>query len=256
MTQPEISLVLPAYNEQDNILNVIETSCQHLEQINRSWELIVVDNCSSDKTAELVQSIVDQRDNVRLIVHDENRYYSGSCQTALNESRGKWIAIMDSDGQFSAADLPLFIEKLQAGANLVFGWRKKRNDPVFRLFSSSVFNTLGKFWLSIPVHDLNVGIRMFDQKVAEATEFRHRLNMANPELYTRVKIAGLNIDEVVVQHFAREHGHVCHDFSKIWKLFWDVNHYLKTLSQELKAAKKSPPHQSVENTEVDARKVA
>src|SRR5262245_47498712 len=96
--EPEISLALPCYNERDNIARVVEHSIRSLEQLGRTWELIVIDNHSSDGTPEQVQPIVECEPRVRLLVHEANRFYSGSCRTALAEARGRYVAIMDSDG--------------------------------------------------------------------------------------------------------------------------------------------------------------
>jgi glycosyltransferase involved in cell wall biosynthesis len=232
---PEISLVLPAYNEQGNIRKVITESVEALEGLGRAWEIMVVDNHSSDGTAAEVRLAMQSEPRIRLVVHDENRLYSGSCRTALAESRGKHVAIMDSDGQFTAADLPRFLAELQSGANLVFGWRRKRHDPAFRKVASFVFNKLGWWWLGVRLHDLNVGMRMFDRRFIESAEIRYRINLANPELYVRAKQADLSITEVPIQHFERGSGKACHNFRKLGRLFLDVNAYLMSLRRELRS---------------------
>src|SRR4051794_29192986 len=92
---PDISLVLPAYNEQGNICRVIEGSVRALEELGLPWEIIVIDNHSSDGTAREVRQAMRAEPRIRLVVHEENRLYSGSCRTALAESRGHYVAIMD-----------------------------------------------------------------------------------------------------------------------------------------------------------------
>ncbi len=232
---PEITLVLPAYNEQDNIGSVLANSIASLERLGRTWEILVVDNHSSDNTSGVVRALVQEEPRIRLIVHDTNRLYSGSCQTALRESRGRYVAIMDSDGQFTADDLPRFLEKLQRGANLVFGWRQQRHDPLIRKVMSLVFNALAKFWLGFPFHDLNVGLRMFDRKFLEKASIVHALNMANPELYARARQANLVLDEVPIRHFARTRGKTSHNLFKFVQLFLLVNRYFRSLQREIKA---------------------
>jgi glycosyltransferase involved in cell wall biosynthesis len=230
----EVTLALPAYNEENNILKVLAESKDVLEKLGRTWEIIVIDNHSNDQTPDLVKAYMKNEPRVRLVVHDENRLYSGSCTTALRESKGQYVAIMDSDGQFVAADLPAFIGKLENGANFVIGWRRKRYDPAMRLMTSAVFNLLGKFWLGYPFHDLNCGIRMFDRRFIEAAVIRHRINMANPEFYVRAKLARLSLDECEVQHFERIGGTTSHNFRKSWQIFVSVNRYFMALRDELK----------------------
>jgi glycosyltransferase involved in cell wall biosynthesis len=232
---PEISLVLPCYNESENIVGVLRESVAALEKTGRTWELLVVDNHSGDGTAERVRQLQAGEPRLRLVVHDANRFYSGSCRTALAEARGRLVAIMDSDGQFTARDLPLFLEALDRGANLVFGWRRARRDPASRKFLSWVFNALARNYLGFALHDLNVGLRMFDRDFIRVAEVRHALNMANPELYVRARLAGLRVEEVPVSHFARERGRSSHDFRKLWRLLWTVVGYFRSLGRELRS---------------------
>lgn len=229
----QVTLALPTYNEEKNIVKILDQSIDSLEKLQRTWEIIVIDNYSNDITPNLVKQYIKDEPRVRIIVHNENRLYSGSCATALREAKGQYVAIMDSDGQFVASDLPKFIEKLENGTNLVFGWRRKRNDPFMRLVMSAVFNLLGKLWLGYPFHDLNSGIRMFDQKFVSIAKITHRINMANPELYIRAKSANLKLDEVEIQHFERSEGATSHDFAKSWEIFVDVNKYFMSLRKEL-----------------------
>jgi len=231
----EVSLALPTYNEEANIVNVLKRSMGALDKLNRSWEIIVIDNHSSDRTADVVRAFAAQDDRIRVIVHPENRLYSGSCATALAEAQGRYVAIMDSDGQFVADDLPKFLEKLESGANFVNGWRRQRKDPASRLLMSAVFNMMGKILLRFPLHDLNCGLRMFDRRFIEAAEIRHRVNMANPEFYVRAARAGLAIDEVEIEHLPRGGGATSHDLKRLWRLFCTVWRYFLSLRGELRA---------------------
>ena len=227
-----VTLALPCYNEADNIRAVMQAAILDLEKLGRPWELIVIDNHSSDRTATVVKEFVQSESRVRLIVHPENRLYSGSCATALREARGELIAIMDSDGQFSASDLSQMIARLEAGANLVIGWRKARHDPASRKLMSAVFNILGKLWLDFPLHDLNCGLRMFDRKFARVGEIKHRINLVNPELYVRAYNAKLKVDEVIITHAERTKGQTSHDFKKSYGIFISVNNYFRALRAE------------------------
>jgi len=230
-----ITLALPCYNEAENIVTVMQASILELEKLGRPWELIIIDNHSSDGTAAAVREFMRAEPRVRLFVHTENRLYSGSCATALREAQGELIAIMDSDGQFSAVDLPQMMAQLAAGSNLVMGWRKERHDPVSRKMMSAVFNLMGKLWLGYPLHDLNCGIRMFDRKFAAVAEIRHRINMVNPEMYVRAYNAGLKMTEVVITHAERTKGQTSHDFTKSYLIFKLVNTYFRALRSEKKS---------------------
>jgi glycosyltransferase involved in cell wall biosynthesis len=232
-TALEVSLVLPCYNECEGIRGVLASSVAALKRLGRSWEILVVDNHSDDATPDAVRRFMHNEPGVRLIVHPSNRLYSGSCATGLRESRGRLVAIMDSDGQFTAEDLPKFIAALELGANLVFGWRKHRRDPLSRKVLSWVFNAMAKRMLSFPHHDLNVGIRMFDRRFMAAAHIEHAINFANPEFYVCARRSGLRVGEVEVQHFARERGRSCHNFRRQFQLFLTVYRYFRSLHARL-----------------------
>jgi len=228
-----ISLVLPTFMEQGNILYVLQRSVTSLEKLGMPWEIIVIDNHSGDGTADIVRRFIQVQPNVRLIIHDNNQLYSGSCKTAIQEAKGAYIAIMDSDRQVTAEDIPKFLAKLKSGADLVIGWRRKRHDSVSRLLMTWVFNKLGKAWLRCSLHDLNCGFRMFDRRFATVAEIKHRINMANPELYVRARCADQIVDEVEIQYFKRTAGVTSHNLLKFWDIFIDVNRYMKALRKEL-----------------------
>jgi glycosyltransferase involved in cell wall biosynthesis len=230
----DITLALPAYNEESNIARVLQEAITALEDIGRPWEIILVDNCSSDRTAEVGLAVAEKEPRVRVISHDENRLYSGSCATAMREAKGKYVAILDSDGQVVPTDIPRFLEKLEAGTNVVFGWRNPRRDPFSRLAMSAVFNFLGKWYIKFPLHDLNCGFRMFDRKFIENVEITHRINMSNPEMYTRAKIAGLKMDEATIEHYERKGGETSHDFRKLFGVLVGVQRHFRDLGRELK----------------------
>jgi glycosyltransferase involved in cell wall biosynthesis len=231
----DLTLALPAYNEARNLEAVLEASTSALERIGLTWELLVIDNCSTDDTAQLADAFAEHHPGVRVIRHDRNRQYSGSCATAIDEAGGDRVAIMDSDGQADPADLSVFLERLDRGANLVFGWRRERDDPPARLAMSYVFNLMGKWHLRFPFHDLNCGFRMFDRRFVEVAQINHEVNLVNPELYVRARLAGLAMDEVAITHSARIGGKSSHEFRHSLRIFWTVNRYLSDLARDLRA---------------------
>lgn len=237
----ELTLALPAYNEADNIGAVLADCKAALDELGWPWEILVIDNESTDNTADTAEAFAREHGSVRVIRHPENRLYSGSCETALRNARGRFVAIMDSDGQATPRDLPIFIDMLERGHNLVFGWRRKRHDPLTRLLMSRVFNAMGRWYLRYPFHDLNCGYRVFDRTFIDAAVIRHRVNLVNPELYVRARLANLSIGEVAVDHRPRAGGHTSHDFRKLVGVFVDVRRYFVSLRAELRAAGRSDP---------------
>lgn len=231
--KPEISVGLPAYNEEGNIRKVVSDAIMALKKQNRSWEILVIDNHSSDGTVAVVKDIMKEDPRIRIIEHEKNRFYSGSVASILREAKGDFIMIMDSDGQFTVEDLPSFMDALEKGADFVLGWRRKRNDPAFRLVASWIFKQLGRYWLGFNLHDLNCGIRMFNRRFAEAAEITANINLANPELYACAVKHNLQVGEVEVHHFPRLQGETCNTLADSLRIFAKVNRHMKELSENL-----------------------
>jgi glycosyltransferase involved in cell wall biosynthesis len=229
----DLSVILPAYNERDNIGPVLDEAVPVLEGLGLAWEILVIDNHSADGTPEVVRRYAAAEPRIRLIVHDRNRLYSGSCQTGMRASLGRYVAIMNSDCQYTAADLPRFLEAVRGGANLVFGWRRRRRDPWPRKVVSWVFNRLARLRLGVRLHDLNVGLCMFDRAFLEDAPIRHSINMANPELWVRARQRHLAVGEIEVRHFHRRAGRSSHNFLRLFGLFRQVDAYFAALAREL-----------------------
>lgn len=234
--KPVISVGLPAYNEEGNIEKVVGDSIAALNKQELPWEVLVIDNCSSDGTVGVVKKMIENEPRIRLVEHETNRFYSGSVASILRESKGDYIMIMDSDGQFTVEDLPAFMTALNNGADFVLGWRKQRNDPMFRLVASWIFKQMGKHWLSFNLHDLNCGIRMFNRKFADTAVITQKINLANPELFACAMKHGLKVDEVEIHHFPRMHGETCNSLGDSIRIFGQVNTHMRELNKELRGS--------------------
>jgi hypothetical protein len=134
--------------------------------------------------------------------------------------------VVDGDGQHTMADAPKFLDAIAQGADVVFGWKKKRHDPWPRLILSKGLNTLSRWILGSPLHDINRGCRAFRQHVAKRIEIRHRINFVGDEIFARCRIAGWNVGEVVVRHFPREAGKSIH---RPWKMLGTIGRVIRYL---------------------------
>lgn len=230
------SVVLPAYNEAGYIAEMVERTVHACETSEDPFEVIVVDNASSDSTADVVARLAKEDPRVHVIRHPENRLYAGSCRSGARESCGERVFILDSDGQHPPSDIWAIDNKLNEGYDLVLGWRRQRDEPLPRLAVSRALWILARLYLGYPLHDVNCGIRGMSRRFVDALEIVHRVNMVNPELYVRARLGGFRISEVEVVQEARKAGVSSHDFKRLWKIFQEIREYLKALRAEMKAA--------------------
>lgn len=227
------SVVLPAYNEEGSIVEMIGRTVAALEQRSDPFEILVVDNASRDRTVERVESLARSDPRLRVVRHSENRLYAGSCMTGTKASRGDRVFILDSDGQYPPEAIWAFDARLDQGDDLVFGYRVERHEPVFRLLMSKVLLWLARYYLAFPLRDVNCGMRAFGRAYADALEIRHTVNLVNPELFVRARLGGFRIGEAPVTQSARTAGASSHDFRRLFRIYLDVTSYLRQLSSEL-----------------------
>ncbi len=205
-----ISVAFTARNEADLIETTLTDSVRHMEAQGRPYEIIVVDNASTDNTAEIAEKFAGRHPHVRVIRHPENLGYAHSNLTAYKNATGDVVAVVDSDGQQTLADIPKFLAKIEGGADVVFGWRKQRNDPMFRKIISRGLNISSRRMLRWRLHDINTGFRMVTREVAQSFHDVIPVNYFGPELWVRSVQHGWKVDEVVVEHFERKGGASVH----------------------------------------------
>jgi dolichol-phosphate mannosyltransferase len=234
----KVTLALLAYNEEAAIEAVTRAAAAEMARSFAAgeWELLVVDDGSDDGTRQILASISTAVERVRVYQHETNRGYREATLSALREARGHYICIFDGDGQHSAADVPRFVKKLEAGCDVVFGWKQVRRDPPWRAILSYGLRRAARYYLNASLHDINAGCRGYRKDVvAQLSRIKHCLNFVGPELYTRARIHDLRICEMPVRHAERRGGRSSHGWRKIPAEVCQVVIYLRALRAELRA---------------------
>src|SRR6266508_505322 len=235
--QPRLGVAFLAYNEQELIAKTVQeavTSLSHLPGLD--WNVVVVNDGSRDRTGEIAEDLAKKDPRVLVVHHDGNKGYAVATETALRSTPGEVVMVVDGDGQHTMADAPLFLQAIREGADVVFGWKKQRYDPWPRLILSKGLNTLSRWILGSPLHDINGGCRAFRKHVAKRIEVRHRINFVGDEIFARCRIAGWKVAEVVVRHFPREAGQSIHRPLKMLGTVSRVIRYLFDLRAEIRRA--------------------
>ena len=235
--QPRLGVAFLAYNEEELISKTVQEAVTSLSRIpGLDWRVVVVDDGSRDRTGAIADGIANKDPRVLVVHHDGNKGYAVATETALRNTPGDVVMVVDGDGQHTMADAAVFLAAIDAGADVVFGWKKQRHDPFFRLILSKGLNTLSRWVLGSPLHDINGGCRAFRRDVARRIEIRHRINFVGDEIFARCRIAGWKVAEVVVRHFPREAGQSIHRPWKMVGTIVRVVRYLFDLREEIARA--------------------
>ena len=233
--EPRLGVGFLAYNEEGAIAKTVAEAVASLSAVEGlDWRILIVNDGSRDRTGEIAENIAKKDPRVLVVHHDGNKGYAVATETALRNTPGEVILVVDGDGQHTMADAPAFLAAIDGGADVAFGWKKKRHDPLPRLVLSKGLNLLSRWILRSPLHDINGGCRAFRREVARRIEIRHRINFVGDEIFARCRIAGWKAAEVVVRHFPREAGQSIHRPWKMAGTIVRVIRYLFDLREEIR----------------------
>ena len=205
----ELSVFLPSYNEELNIKSVVERILLVLPTVAESYELIIVDDGSKDKTRLVVQELSKTNSAVRCIFHEVNRGYGAALRSGLYGSRFNWVAFTDADGQFDFSEITSFIERQrETEADLVVGYYLKRAVPWFRKVNSLVWQALIRLLFGLRVRDIDCGFKLISRKVVETIPplESERGAFISTEFLVKAQSAGFKIVELGVHHYPRRSG--------------------------------------------------
>jgi glycosyltransferase involved in cell wall biosynthesis len=200
-----VSMVLPAHNEAENIRQAVAEAQSSAERLFERHELIVVDDGSSDATADIVDEISREDPRVRLIRHAGNRGYGEALRSGFLASQLDYVFFTDADLQFDTNELERFLP--YAGTvDVIAGFRKNRQDPPVRRLMARGWNFLVRMLFYVPVRDIDCAFKLFDRRVLESIDIESVGAMVNTELMVKLGRNGCSVVEVGVTHRPRRAG--------------------------------------------------
>ncbi len=194
-----VSIIVPAYNEEENIKPLISAVDSMIKESGLECELIIVDDGSTDKTYEFATELTEGREDIKLIRDNRNQGKTHAILSGLDASSGEYIAILDADLQYSPSEIPVMMERLTEGYDIITGWKEGRYK---KQFTSSIYNWLSRILFKIPVHDQN-SIKVMRKEVLENMNLRkdwHRYIVA------LAVERGYKVTEVRVKLYPRKYG--------------------------------------------------
>jgi glycosyltransferase involved in cell wall biosynthesis len=204
---PSISLVMPAYNEAENIEPMVAEASPALESVTSDYEIIVVDDGSKDDTAAVARQVVERYPHVRLIQHPVNQGFGAAVFTGFTNAEKDWIFYTDADRQFVLSELVKF-EPLMDGADLIAGYRAPRRDPFMRVLYGKGWSMLCTLVFGYTVRDVDCGFKLLRREIVEelASQIQSRGATFSIEWLVRAKRAGYRFVELPVSHRPRVAG--------------------------------------------------
>lgn len=216
---PAYSVVIPVYNELDTLDELLTRLQDTLTATEASFEIILVDDGSTDGSTEQLKDWARRAPHVRVIVFSRNFGQSPALYAGFSRARGRYVAMLDADLQNYPEDIPLLFSKLDEGYDMVSGWRSQRKDSFFRTGASGILNRYIAHTTKVPLHDYGCALKAFRREMVD-----HMLGLTHRCRYLPVDAAALGgrVAEVEVRHDERSHGTSKYGLLKLVRTAFDL----------------------------------
>ncbi|MZH14175.1 MAG: glycosyltransferase family 2 protein [Nitrospinae bacterium] len=198
----DLSIVIPVYNERDNLVPLEKKLEEELSKLHMSYEIILVDDGSMDGSPHIINSIKKNNPRLKLIRFGSNHGQSAAFAAGFKAARGKIFVTLDADLQNNPADIPLLLEKMEE-FDVVCGWRFKRNDPWIKRVSSKIGNAVRNSLSQEEIADTGCSLKAFRRECFDDVKLFKGMHRFFPTL---MKMEGFRVTQVKVSHHPRLHG--------------------------------------------------
>lgn len=202
MERPEISLVVPVYNEEDVLPRFREEPLRVLRELGRTFEIVFVNDGSRDRSAEILAELKSEIPEVRVIHLDRNHGLTSALDAGFRHARGDILVSIDADLQNDPADIPLLLEAIE-DCDMVCGWRRDRQDPFIKRLSSKVGNGWRNWRMGDDIHDTCSPLKAFRREFVPHLPPFDGMHRWLPAL---AKMSGFKVKEIPVRHHRRDTG--------------------------------------------------
>ena len=220
MATVDISVVVPVYNEDESLAELATEITFALESADQTFEVILIDDGSTDGSWPAIQQLHDRDARFRGIRLQRNMGKSAALAEGFHRAKGKYVATLDADLQDDPAEIPALVDMLRGGLDLVSGWKVRRQDPASKTIPSRFFNSVTRLLSGIPLHDFNCGLKAYRSEVVKSITLYGEMHRYIPLL---AKYAGFTrIGEKEVNHRARKFGVTKFGFERYTRGFLDL----------------------------------
>jgi glycosyltransferase involved in cell wall biosynthesis len=202
---PGLTIVLPCFNEADNIAGAVGAATAAAERCARHHQIVVVDDGSSDATATVAGALAARDRRVQLVVHSRNQGYGDAVRSGIAAATEPWILLTDADLQFDLDELAGFLP-LAERADMVVGWRILRRDPLNRRLNAAAWNWLVRQTCGVPVRDVDCAFKLVRRDLVQPLPLRASGAMVSTELIVHGLAAGARLEQLGVHHRPRVAG--------------------------------------------------
>lgn len=241
MRQKSISVLLPAFNEEENIKECVLSVGRYLNKLFKDYEILVVSGGSTDNTEEIVKELVKKDKHITLVSHKKSLGYGAALRSGFAHSSKELIFYTDADNQFDIKEIDKLLSLLTS-YDIVSGYRINRQDPLMRIFIADIYNLLIRLLFNLKIKDVDCSFKLYKKNVFKKIKLKANTGLIDAEVLIKAKKAGFSIGQIGVTHYPRKKGRTSYEIGPRNKIFafvrpkvvLDVVMEIKSLWRELR----------------------
>jgi glycosyltransferase involved in cell wall biosynthesis len=218
-----LSVFFPAYNDSGTIASLVIRAIQTASKLTPNYEVIVVNDGSTDSTAQILDALGHVYPALRVVTHQVNRGYGGALRSGFSAAAKDIIFYTDGDAQYDPAEMELLWHQMEPGVDLVNGYKISRSDPWHRIFIGRLYHHIVKMLFGLVVRDVDCDFRMMRRTIFDKVRLEKNSGVICLEMMKKIQDAGFKIVEVPVHHYHRAFGRSqFFNFPRIYRTAIDV----------------------------------
>ena len=215
--RPGISAFFPAYNDAGTIASMVLAALHTCASLTDDYEVIVVNDGSTDYTGEVLADIASRYEHVRVITHPTNRGYGGAWRTGFKTASKELVFYTDGDAQYDAHELAMLLPAMRPTVDIVQGYKIARHDPIFRIVIGKIYHWIVKLSFGLRVRDTDCDFRLIRKAALNRIELKSDTGTICVELVKKLQESGAVFAEVPVHHYHRAYGRSqFFNFPRLW----------------------------------------
>ena len=215
----DLSIVVPLFNEAESVQELYYRIKSELQKLSISYEIIFIDDGSTDKTWQIIEQVKISEPNLKGIKFKRNYGQTNAMVAGFDNAVGNIIITLDGDLQNDPSDIERLLSKLNDGYDIVSGWRKDRKDSKLRVFPSMIANAIISFTTGVKLHDYGCTIKAYRSECIKSLNAYGEMHRFFPAL---ASMTGARVKEIPVNHHPRKHGCSKYGFNRIFKVLSDI----------------------------------
>jgi glycosyltransferase involved in cell wall biosynthesis len=216
-----LSVFFPCYNDAGTIPTMVIRACQAAEEVTDDYEVIVLDDGSEDDSVAVLEALLPHFPRLRLIRHDAPSGYGGNLRAGIAACTKEWIFYTDGDAQYDPRELTLLAQAVTPGVDVVNGWKRKRHDPLHRVWVGLAYQHFVQQAFRLHIRDVDCDFRLMRKAVFDVVTLESSTGTITFEMVKKIQDAGFRFAEVPVHHFYRQYGKSqFFNFPRVGRTLW------------------------------------